>query len=376
MRRAWIPFFVVLMSATALALYRPASASVLYSVSQVTTFSNVGFTYGLSPDRSKVAGVVVTGAPSQMRATVKSGATVTQVNPLAGFTNSIGQALNDSGQAVGILSNTLGGYATGDRAFYYDGVNVTQLPTLTTTSYTHAYDINNAQTVVGLSSFMPFKVHVGDAALVALPTIPAISSNGAAASINNAGDIVGWLGILSGSPMPVIWHNGSVSTLALAPGATQGAATLINEQGWIIGSTRSTGPSHGAIYQTNGAATDIGALALGFSEALDVNSAGQVVGDANVMAGSTPISHAILYQTGQLLDLNDVIAPRSGMVLARAISIDDSGDIFGTGFLAVGGNISFELTPIPEPSIALVTFTIFVLSARARRTSRRGVRSW
>jgi probable HAF family extracellular repeat protein len=86
-----------------------------------------------------------------------------------------------------------------------------------------------------------------------------------------------------------------------------------------------------------------------------VNASGQVVGDSNT-AGDTA-SHAFLYSDGQMLDLNDLIAPDSGFTLAVAQGISDNGYITGGGVTSDGLSHAFLLVPVPEPAAWLLLGT-------------------
>ena len=75
------------------------------------------------------------------------------------------------------------------------------------------------------------------------------------------------------------------------------------------------------------------------SEGLAINSAGEVVGAANVFVpfppGSTPpgeyVGHAFLYSDRKMQDLNDMVPANTGWVLNQATGINDRGEIAGTG---------------------------------------------
>lgn len=85
---------------------------------------------------------------------------------------------------------------------------------------------------------------------------------------------------------------------------------------------------HGAIWE-NGKLTEVGDLGGGLSEFWDINNKGQAVGDSIYPNGD---SHSILYENGQLIDLNDRISADAGWVLLSAVGINERGQIAGTGF--------------------------------------------
>jgi len=68
-------------------------------------------------------------------------------------------------------------------------------------------------------------------------------------------------------------------------GGPNSTASAINNQGLIVGSSRtSSGKTHAFLYQT-GAMKDLGALAGGLSEANDINDAGAITGRTATVGG-------------------------------------------------------------------------------------------
>jgi len=57
-------------------------------------------------------------------------------------------------------------------------------------------------------------------------------------------------------------------------------------------------------------------------------------------------SSAFLYSNGAMLDLNDLIPAASGWRLLRAFSINNAGQIVGTGLYG-SRQLAFRLDPIP-----------------------------
>ena len=84
---------------------------------------------------------------------------------------------------------------------------------------------------------------------------------------------------------------------------------------------------------------DLGVLPAGtLSIGYGINAWGDVVGATDIAA--------FLYTHGQMHNLNDMIPSNSGWQLGVARSINDRGDIVGTGHLngAIGGLRGFLLT--------------------------------
>jgi probable HAF family extracellular repeat protein len=84
---------------------------------------------------------------------------------------------------------------------------------------------------------------------------------------------------------------------------------------------------------------DLGTLAGIDCFGKDVNASGQVVG-ISYAAGATAV-HAFLYSGGQMLDLNNLIAPGSGFTLTEANGISNNRYITGIGTTSDGHEHAF-----------------------------------
>jgi uncharacterized protein (TIGR03437 family) len=109
-------------------------------------------------------------------------------------------------------------------------------------------------------------------------------------------------------------------------GATSQAYALTSNT--IVGcSDTGAGAPHATLFalDSSGAVTtrtDLNGAANGYSYAYAANSRGQVVGTNG---------HAVLWQSGAMLDLNKLLPPDSGWVLKTATGINDEGQIIGNG---------------------------------------------
>jgi uncharacterized membrane protein len=342
---------IVLLSLTILLGYRPANAATTYTINQLNAFTGVVNAYGSSANRTIIAGEQFT---NPARGYIRSGGADTIIGS-GSFTHSWGFDANDSAQAVGFLTNTFQGFQPGDRAFIHTGGSVVQLPVLGTTNYTHAYSINNAGVIVGRSDSKPYSVLFGAPSLTQLPNPAGADGTGAAESINTGGEIVGWAGV-AGVRMPARWSSGGGVLLNLPPGAISAEATLINDADVIAGeASYPTIGKRAFFYDVGGFAIDMGTLpGQNQTEVFDINASRQAIGVShNVPVGPpTPF----FSENGIMVDLNTLLPANSGWVLRTALTINDAGEITGTGLFH---NVSsgFKLTPsnVPEPLAGALT---------------------
>jgi probable HAF family extracellular repeat protein len=235
--------------------------------------------------------------------------------------------------------------------------------------------------------------------------VPEPGLNGAAAAINDVGDVAGSVGALGCSP--VLWLPearyglpAGYSELPTIPGQAEGEARDINDFGQVVGSVTSgcdtpNVGSHPYLWLPEpafGLAAGPHDLLAGVPNdgslniALAINSAGEIAGvrledaillepwiwrqgvfeplplppgsasaspsdlnDLGQVVGASGIEsvepfRALLWENGEVLDLNDLIPPGSGWTLESATAINERGQIVGRGRL--GGEIrAFLLTP-------------------------------
>ena len=249
---------------------------------------------------------------------------------------------------------------------WQDGV-MTQLPTLG--GYNgYAAGVNNRGQVVGWaentvhdSTCIPPQVLQFEAViwgpklgqLTPLPPYPG-DVDTAATAINDQGQVVGISGICDvavgrfSAKHAVLWQNGTPIDLGnFDGGVAWNTPVAINNRGQVVGFVNLPDDQDGGInpigfiwskehpiQKLNPLPDDTNSV--GF----DINDKGQVVGQSIGAASS-----AVLWQDGQIIDLNMAIQANSSLSLQLAQGINDSGEITGTaldtttnqlvGFLAV-----------------------------------------
>jgi probable HAF family extracellular repeat protein len=182
-----------------------------------------------------------------------------------------------------------------------------------------------------------------------LPGLFAQSTTGVATAVNESGQIAGTSGGLVGSFFAVRWDQPDAPPFQIGPlpGAMNSDGLDMNENGDVVGrSSYPDGRTEAFLYRSAG--DDL--VGLGFfasadipySEALGVNDRQQVVGSGNAGPG---IAHAFLWQSGVMLDLNDLVVLQPPVLhLSAAVAINERGEIAAE---AVVG-------PYPERRIVLL----------------------
>jgi uncharacterized repeat protein (TIGR01451 family) len=135
-------------------------------------------------------------------------------------------------------------------------------------------------------------------------------------------------------------------------GGSYSDAMAINTAGQVVGtSALANGNVHAYRTSAGGAiqaGNDLGTLGGTSSFGLSINDNGQVVGESTTAGGAT---HAFLYENGEMLDLNSLIPANTNWTLYRATDINNHGQIVG-----IGSHGGFLLTPLPTADLA-VTLT-------------------
>jgi probable HAF family extracellular repeat protein len=169
--------------------------------------------------------------------------------------------------------------------------------------------------------------------------------DGTSEGINDWGQAVGYSGNCSYSLHAMLWENGKAIYLGSLGGTIRDNATDINNMGQVVGYSGLPGNTlwHAFLWQ-KGVMTDLGTLSGNLnSEANGINIEGQVVGWSTDASFANP--RAFLWQNGVMTDLNTLIPANSPLYLTEAVSINDEGQIVGTGTTSTGETHAFLATP-------------------------------
>jgi probable HAF family extracellular repeat protein len=258
-----------------------------------------------------------------------------------GGSESVGQAINNSGEVAGWSyigdGNSEDGGTT--HAFTHLNGQMTDLGTLLPGGVSRASAINDSGAVAGAStpvgSGSPFHAFLDvGGKMTDLGLIPGEGGTfTAAAGINNAGQIVGTGDTAGSDSRAWLYSNGQMTDLGTL-GGPNASASAINNSGQIVGvSQTSTDATHAFLY-SGGMMTDLGPDIQPDA----INDSGVIVGEGT--SGNTG-GHAVIDSGGVIQDLNSLVPAGSGFTLIDATGINKTGQIIAN---ATHGQ-AFLLTP-------------------------------
>ena len=175
--------------------------------------------------------------------------------------------------------------------------------------------------------------------------------------INSRGQVVG-VSNLAGDATNhgFLWERGTLTDLGTL-GGINSEAFWISDSGLIVGrgdfSSQST--DHHAFLWKNGVMTDLGVVdPWPCSTAYSINSKGQVVGDTGICGqGGGP---SFFSEHGEpMVDINTLVLPGSDIEVIDAFTINERGEIAGTGLLPNGDVHAVVLVPASAAEIAAAT---------------------
>ena len=201
------------------------------------------------------------------------------------------------------------------------GQSISDLGTLEGDRFSLALDINDRGQAVGYSGTVPLDEEEGfdhravlweNGRITDLGTLGGEYSR--AAAINNRGQIVGQSATAADEVHAVLWEKGSIVDL----GGGFSEALDINERGDIVGVNGGR-----ATLWRKGRIIDLGTLGGTRSVARAINNKGMIVGESRTTDGNT---HAVLWKNGKIIDLGTL----EGEDSSTANDINDRGEIVGS----------------------------------------------
>ena len=166
------------------------------------------------------------------------------------------------------------------------------------------------------------------------------------ATINNRGQVAGWSNLPGDYVLhPFLWEQGKLVDLGTF-GGTFGVANWLNDAGEVTGvaSTLDDQEFHGFFWK-DGAMTDIGTINEDVCSIPHfMNSRGRVGASGCTEEGFEV--HGFVWQPGgSIVDLNDFVPPGSDLRLTDGETINDRGEIAGSGMLPNGDFHAVVLIP-------------------------------
>lgn len=305
------------------------------------------------------------GGPEGMAVVWDKSGRITDLGTLGG-NQSLAGGINNQGQVIGVAANTIPDpislfpWATQTRAALWDSNGIHDLGTLGGPDSATSY-INDLGQISGISyvdtssscpSDSPFTTRGflwENGKMIDLGTLGGSCSG--TVKINNRGQIAGSSTLPDGQPdHPFLWENGRMRDLGTL-GGSFGVANSLNESGDVVGTSTPAGDeSVHAFFWRNGRIMDIGTVpGDSCSIAHSLNNGGQVVGTSLDCANFGVELHGFLWWPGgRLVDLNEFVPPGSDLQITDGESINDSGEIAGTGMLPNGDFHAIVLVPCQD----------------------------
>jgi probable HAF family extracellular repeat protein len=158
--------------------------------------------------------------------------------------------------------------------------------------------------------------------------------------LNDSGQAVGFADLYGDLLFHAfLWSDGKLTDLSEigSLGADQDAAYNVNESGHVVGISITPEGTLFAVLWRAGAFTNLMSLSAegdDCSAPTRINSKDQIVGTS--FSCETGVSHAFVWENGQMQDLNALIPAEFGIALLGASWIDDNGVIAAQGVLTSG----------------------------------------
>jgi probable HAF family extracellular repeat protein len=305
------------------------------------------------------------GTPAGVAVVWESDGRIVDLGTLGG-NQSLAANLNNRGQIVGAAANTIPdefsmfGWGTQTRAFLWQKGTMRDLGTLGGPDAfaifvnAHgqvagvAYTSSTPNPVTGTPTQDPFLWENGR--MKDLGTLG--GTQGFVNAFNNRGQVAGESNLAGDlTSHPFLWDGRTLKDLGTFGGSV-GFATALNDLGEVAGGARTADDEalHG-FFWTNGVMKDLGTINDDTCSVVHwMNAQGLVVGTSGDCDGVFEQHGFLSLQGGPLIDLNDFVPPRSDLVITDGETINDRGEIAGSGMLPNGDFHAIVLIPCTEVS--------------------------
>ncbi len=270
-----------------------------------------------------------------------------------------GAAVSDTGTVVGWA-----GHGTSIRAFSWDSSNgMTNLGDLPGgVDQSQAHGVNNAGFITGCGTTTAgkraFVRNPQTQQMVDIGDLPGGGTESQGRDINSHGYVVGWADAATGD-RGFLWNPNTQQMTDLGDlpgGADRSYAYALNRQNYVVGESAVAGAMHAFFWDPQTQLMyDLGELAGGLdgSVAYDISFFKHVVGMSQGPNGKAAFLWTPL---GGMIDLNNHLdGSGAGWNLQYAYSVNDLGEIVGTGIDPQGNTHGYMLRLVPAPSsLALI----------------------
>jgi len=239
--------------------------------------------------------------------------TITDLGSLGG-SEAAAFGLNANGLAVG-SATTATGYT---HAFSSSGSGITDLTVNTTASEGAAAGVNNSGQIIG-TQYVDGQAYATEWVNSSAQTVGGAGSYGMA--INNSGQMAGMM-TSNGQGNAFVTINGVAFDLGTLAGGDWSSAYGINGAGEVAGyGNTASGSFQGFVWSQGSGYTELGTLGGANSYAMAINDEGQAAGSAQTSAGYL---NAFLWTSGTIQDLGTLGGGNS-----YAYGVNNSGDVVG-----------------------------------------------
>lgn len=275
-----------------------------------------------------------------------------------GYPHTVPSKMSDNGRAAG---DALKHSSSVREAFRFDGGPLIALGT-NGNGFGRGTDVNNKGVIVGYtapnsSSAATFITRWDKSG--APHSVPTIGGGfGRTFGINNKDWIVGDsdTGVPFEGRHAVLSVDGQTSDLGVLRSGGGSVAYGVSDSGIVVGSSLISVYRDAGIHAfrwKSGRMRDLGTLGGLDSAAMDVNTAGTIVGYSLVKVPGSTVqqSHGFVYQDGQMRDLNDLLIPGEATYLIYSASaINAAGQIAASGVVLLPNGSTYDKALLLTPA--------------------------